>query len=159
MMIDLNKLPSPITLDVLENIAPKAFAELARMDISHRSILLAWLNGQSTSPIGRGYADVEIDKEDAKHSHLKIKCLIEYRSKRELGRKVSHLMTEQQRFNFLNNREAQREKVQMKVKRERKVRAKKSLIRVLEILGVEEAQTIIVTEQLKQKDAANDPAF
>lgn len=158
-MINLNELPTPITLEDLEKLAPAAFEELVRMNIIHRSIVLAWVNGRSTSPVGRGYADVEIDKEDAKHSHLKVKCFIDYQSKREVGRKVSHSMTELQRYEFFNNREEQREKVKRKVKREREQRAKKSLIKILEQLGIEQVQTIIVTEHLKITGAANDSIF
>jgi hypothetical protein len=158
-MINLNELPTPITLEYLEKLVPAAFEELVRMDIIHRSILLAWLNGQSTSPIGRGYADVELDKEDAKHSHLKMKCFIDYQSKREVGLKVSHSMTELQRFEFFNKRAAQREKVKRKVKKEREQRAKKSLVKILEQLGIEQVKTIIVTEHLKVTGAANEPVF
>ena len=158
-MINLNELPTPITLEYLEKLAPAAFEELVRMDIIHRSILLAWLNGQSTSPIGRGYANVELDKEDAKHSHLKMKCFIDYQSKREVGLKVSHSMTELQRFEFFNKRAAQREKVKHKVKKEREQRAKKSLVKILKQLGIEQVKTIIVTEHLKVTGAANEPVF
>lgn len=158
-MINLNELPVPITLCALEKLAPDAFEELVRMNIIHRSILLAWLNGRSTSPIGRGYADVEIDKEDAKHSHLKMKCFIDYQSKHEVGRKVSHSMTELQRCEFFNSREAQRDKVKRRVKKEREQRAKKNLIKILERLGIERVKTIIVTEHLKVTCAANDSVF
>lgn len=158
-MIDINKFPSPFTLGDLEKLAPVAFEELVRMNIIHRSIVLAWLNGCSTSPVGRGYADVEIDKEDAKHSYLKMKCFIDYQSKREVGRKVSHLMTEQQRLEFFNNRGSQREQVKRRVKKERKERAEKSLIKILEQLGIEQVKTIIVSEHLKVTGAANDDVF
>ncbi|MGO2292536.1 MAG: hypothetical protein ACTJH9_06545 [Pseudoalteromonas sp.] len=159
MMIDISKLPSPFTLGDLEKLAPTAFEELVRLNINQRSIALAWLNGLSTSPIGRGYADVEIDKEDAKHSVLKVKRFFEYQSKRESGRKVSHSMTEQQRLDFFNNRELQREKVKRRVKEERDIRAEKSLIRILEQLGIEQVKTIIVSEHLKVTGAANDDVF
>lgn len=158
-MINLNELPTPITLDDLEKLAPAAFAELVRMDIIYRSMLLAWLNGRSTSPIGRGYADVEIDKEDAKHSYLKMKCFIDYQSKREVGKKVSHSMTELQRYEFFNNRESQREKVKLRVKKEQENRAKKKIIKIIEQLGFDQVKTIIVTEHLKLSDAANDSIF
>ena len=68
-------------------------------------------------------------------------------------------MSEQQRFEFFNKREAQREKVKCKVKKEREQRAKKSLVRILEQLGIEQVKTIIVTEHLKITGAANDPLF
>lgn len=158
-MINLNGLPTPITLEDLEELAPDAFEELVRMDIIHRSILLAWLNGHSTSPIGRGYADIEVDKEDAKHSYLKMEYFVDYQSKPELGKKVSHSMTEQQRFDFFNNRDLQREQVKHRVESERKDRAKKNLIKILEQLGIEQVKTIIVTEHLKITGAANDSIF
>ncbi|GAA60576.1 hypothetical protein P20652_2442 [Pseudoalteromonas sp. BSi20652] len=158
-MINLNELPTPIHLDDLEKLAPAAFEELVRMNIIHRSIVLAWLNGRSTSPVGRGYADVEIDKEDAKHSHLKMKYFIDYRSKPELGRKVSHLMTEKQRLDFFNNRDSQRERVKCRVKKERVERWEKSLIKIYEHLGLERIKSIIATEHFKNTCAANDPIF
>lgn len=158
-MINLNELPTPITLEYLEKLAPAAFEELVRLNIIHRSIVLAWLNGRSTSPIGRGYADVEIDKEDAKHSHLKMKCFIDYQSKREVGLKVSHSMTELQRLDFFNNRDSQREQVKRRVQKEREDRAKKNLIKILEQLGIEQVKTIIVTEYFKITGVANDPIF
>ena len=158
-MINLNALHYPITLETLEQQAPDAFSELSTMKIVYRTMTLAWLNGLSTSPIGRGYADVEIDKEDAKHSYLKIQRYIEYQSTKEVGRMVSHSMTEQQRYIFFNSRELQMQKVKLAVKAEREKRDKKALERIISALGFNYVKAVIVTYELTRKEAANDPVF
>ena len=158
-MINLNALHYPITLETLEQQAPAAFSELSSMKIMHRTIMLAWLNGLSTSPIGRGYADVELDKEDAKHSYLKTQRYIEYQSTKEVGRMVSHTMTEQQRYSFFNSRELQRQKVKLAVKAEREKRFKKALDKIINALGFNYVKAVIVTHELTRQEAANDPVF
>lgn len=158
-MLNLNTLHYPITLETLEQQAPAAFSELSTMKIVHRTMTLAWLNGLSTSPIGRGYADVEIDKEDAKHSYLKIRRYIPYQSKRERGRMVSHSMSERQRYDFFNNREQQRQKIKHAVKTERDKRQKKALDKIINALGFNYVKTVIDSLELTMQEAANDPVF
>lgn len=158
-MINLNQLHYPITLETLEKAAPVAFSELSSMKLVHRTIMLAWLNGLSTSPIGRGYADVELDKEDAKHSYLKIKRYIEYQSTKEAGRMVSHSMTEQQRYRFFNSRELQRKEVKFAVKSAREKRLKKQLETIIHGLEFSYVKAIVFKHELTRKEAANDPVF
>lgn len=114
-MINLNDMHSLITLESLEVKAPVAFGELLTMELEQRKLLLAWFNGLSSSPIGREYADIEIDKEDAISSSLKTKYFIEFESKRVSGNYVRHYMTYQQIFDFFNDRDSQRKKVQRSV--------------------------------------------
>lgn len=153
-MIDINKLTYPITLATLENEAPEAYQELIRKHAGRRSLLLVWLNGKSTSPIGRNHADKEFDKEDEKQSALKIKDFIEFESQNvKRTNCVIHLMTEQQRHDFFNEREAMRERVKKKVEEERKISAKSDFKRVCEVLGLE------TVAELLELEAANDPFY
>jgi hypothetical protein len=116
--------------------------------------LLTWLNGQTTSPPNRGHADKEFDKEDAKQSELKLKHFVEFESAPVGNSKfVVHLMTEQQRHDFFNEREAMKERVKRKVKVEQVKRAKSDLKRVYKILGQ------ATKAELMQLEAANDPFY
>lgn len=153
-MIDITKLSYPITLVTLEREAPDAFQELVRIDTALRNVLLTWLNGQTTSPPDRGHADKEFDKEDAKQSDLKIKHLVESTSERiRSSNYVVHLMTEKQRHDFFNSREAMKRRVKKKVKSEKVERAKADLKRSYKVLG-----KTFKTELMKL-EAANDPLY
>ena len=114
-MINFNDIHSLITLESLEGIAPEAYSELLAMELEQRKLLLAWLNGLSSSPIGRDHADIEIDKEDAISSSLKMRQFIEFESERVSGNYVRHFMSYQQIFDFFNDRDSQRKRVQSSV--------------------------------------------
>lgn len=160
MMIDLNKLPSPITLGWLEKNAPNTFEEVVRMPIKERLHLLYWLDSKSTSPPARGYADVELDKEDGTASSLYTKFFIDFESDfvaGEGGYKI-HYMTPKQIANFFNNREDQRSRVKEKVRKEKEDRAVLAIDRATKVLGFLRAHEI-VTEKLEQRMAANDDIF
>lgn len=120
MMINLKQIHSPITLETLEVFAPDAFSELVMMDAEARTLLLHFLNGRSSSPKGRGYADIELDKEDAIHSKLKTEYFIEVTSEKVKGNFVRHLMTQSQRHDFFNDRDKQRRRVRDAVYKQRR---------------------------------------
>lgn len=103
------------TLESIQTNYPAAFSELARMDIEQRATLLVLLNGKTTSPLGRGYAEYEIDKEDAVISSLKIKYGVEITTKRARGNYSYHLMTTKQIDEYFNDREAMRKRVEKDV--------------------------------------------
>lgn len=93
-MINLNELLILIILDDLEKLVLVVFEELVRMNIIYCFIVFFWFNGFLISLVGRGYVDVEIDKEDVKYSYFKMKCFIDYKSKCEVGCKVLYFMIE-----------------------------------------------------------------
>ena len=153
-MIDITKLTYPMTLKTLEYEAPEVYQELISMDAELRTVLLTWLNGEATSPPKRNNADREFDKEDAKQSELKLKHFVEFESAPVGNSKfVVHLMTEQQRHDFFNNREAMKARVKKKVKGEQVKRAKTDLKRVYKILGQ------ATKAELMKLEAVNEPLY
>ncbi|KPZ69942.1 hypothetical protein AN944_02638 [Shewanella sp. P1-14-1] len=99
------------TLGEIKKDHPDAFKELASMDLGHKNILLFLLSGMTTSPVGRGYADIEVDKEDAIISALRVNHCVEITSKRAHGNYCYHIMTTEQIKEFFNDREAMRKRV------------------------------------------------
>lgn len=155
LMINFNDIHSLITLESLEIKAPDAFKELLSIELEHRKLLLAWFNGMSSSPIGRGYADIEIDKEDAVSSALKTSYFIEFTSERVRGNHVRHFMTYQQIFDFFNDRENQRRKVQSNVYALRRISKDKAYIKDIKERG--EGWAISRVKFLSEKlKASND---
>jgi hypothetical protein len=154
-MINFNDIHSLITLESLEVKAPAAFNELLTMELEQRKLLLAWLNCLSSSPIGRGYADIEIDKEDAISSSLKTRYFIEFESERVSGNYVKHFMSYQQIFDFFNDRDSQRKRVQSSVYALRRISKDKAYLRDIKERGEGWAynRVKLLAERLK---ASND---
>lgn len=103
------------TLGEIKRDYPKSFTELARMDSGQRNILLFLLSGMTTSPPNRGYADIEVDKEDAIISKLKVDYYVDITTKRAVGNYSYHMMTTMQIEEFFNDRESMRKRVSQKV--------------------------------------------
>lgn len=117
------------TLDKIKREYPDSFKELASMDSGHRNILLFLLSGMTTSPVGRGYANIEIDKEDAIISALRVKHCVEITSKRAHGNYCYHMMTTEQIQEFFNDRETMRKRAS------KAVWAKRSVVLDRQIVG------------------------
>ena len=100
---------------ILEKDFPQTFHELAQMNAVPRQVLIYLLNGMTTSPPNRGYADLEVDKEDAVISSLKIDHGVDITTKRAHGNYSYHMMTTEQIQEFFNNREAMKKRVNDKV--------------------------------------------
>lgn len=121
------KLVSPLTLDYLEKMHPNAFKELLSMDIQHRNMLFELLKGNSYCPIGRGYADIELDKEDSFISSLKVDYKIDITRKRVIGNQCKHYMSPEQIDEYLNDRESMRKRIDKQVKYERQKKLDREL--------------------------------
>ncbi|MHA2937713.1 hypothetical protein ACXJY6_05375 [Vibrio sp. RC27] len=104
-----------ITFESLHMNHPEAFHELSQMDVTPRRLLIDLLNGLTTSPPKRDYADIEVDKEDAVISTLKIKHGVEITTKRAHGNYSYHMMTTEQIDEFFNDRESMRKRVNDKI--------------------------------------------
>lgn len=146
----------PITLKSIEQDYPLAFAEMVRMDVVPRNALIQLLNGKTTSPMGRGYADVEIDKEDAVISSLKIKYGVEITTKRAHGNYSYHYMTTEQINEFFTNREAMRKRVNDRVWSMRTRNLDKQLSKGINWRGVEWVKHRCDMLSIYGSESAND---
>jgi len=152
--VTLLKLQGRLSLEVLEVLAPEVFHELCLMEGSARTVLLAWLNGKTTSPAGYGQADVEVIKEDASCTVLKVKHGIEFCSEKCGGNRSVHFMDTGQVLEFFNNREEMRKRVIKHVEDSRKKRAEVCIINAKQQFGFEWVSQILKGED--PRDAAND---
>lgn len=146
----------PINLETIQKEYPEAFAELVRMDTAPRQTLIYLLNGMTTSPPSRGYADIEIDKEDAVISTLKIKHGVEISTKRAHGNYSYHMMTTEQIDEFFNDRETMRKRVNDKVWSMRTKNLDKQLSKGIKWRGLEWIKCRCDTLTSYGDEAAND---
>jgi len=125
------------TLDEIKRDYPDSFKELVSMDSGHRNILLFLLSGMTTSPVGRGYAHIEVDKEDAIISTLRVKHFIDITSERVQGGYCYHFMTCEQVTEFFNEREAMRKRVSKRVWAKRSQTLDKQLVKAIQWRGAD----------------------
>ncbi|MEL4292896.1 hypothetical protein [Shewanella xiamenensis] len=143
----------PFDLELLQLHHPDAFKELAAMEPMERHVMLVLLNGQTTSPPARGYADIEVDKEDAVISKLRIDRLVDITTKTAHGKFAYHMMTHLQISEFLYDREAMRKRVNQSVWLRRSFELDRQLSKAIQWLGV----TCLVNRIGEL--AANDPVY
>lgn len=140
-------------LEYLSQFYPEAFKELAAMDPVEQRVMLTLLNGYTTSPPARGYADFELDKEDGTISALKVKWHVEITSQKRRGNQRCHLMTYEQTHEFLHDRQAMRKRVSGRVWAKRAEALDKALLKAVRWRG---------RDWLVQRIgeiAANDPVY
>lgn len=150
----INTTPAyPIDLDTLKENHPDRLLEVLAMPIEVRRILFCWLNGQTSSPVGYGFADCEFTKEDAYSSALKTEYGIDFESLKVEGKRCLHRMRQEQIHSFFYDRDAQRRMVMAKVWAERTCRDDATIRRILKRRKV--------TWLLKRVGelAANDPCY
>lgn len=143
----------PFDLELLHLHHPDAFKELAAMEPMERHVMLVLLNGQTTSPPARGYADIEVDKEDAVISKLRIDWLVDITTKRAHGKFAYHMMTHLQISEFLYDREAMRKRVTQSVCGRRSIALERLIIKAIEWRGVTWLLNFV------GEFAANDPVY
>ncbi|MCL1036463.1 hypothetical protein L2750_04765 [Shewanella submarina] len=98
-------------LESMQTTHPDAFSELMAMEPNMRRVMLVLLNEGTVSPPARGYAEYEVDKEDAIISNLRVNWNIEITSKKVRGNYCYHMMTIAQIHEFLHDRETMRKRV------------------------------------------------
>lgn len=141
------------SLDSLQHSYPEAFKELAVMEPDKRRVMLALLNGLTTSPPARNYADLEVDKEDAIISSLRVNWGVAIISKRAHGNYCYHVMTAAQIDEFFNDRETMRKRVISQVWAKRSITLDGQLSKAIKWHGVSWLVNRI------GELAANDPVY
>ncbi|QYJ94762.1 hypothetical protein [Shewanella spartinae] len=134
-----------INMDTLPKSAPFAHELLSNMHKKHRQIMLFWLNGYSTSPMGYGIADVEVIKEDGYVSELRNGYLIDF-SVAQCGKLSKHYMTPEQIDLFLKEPLAMKvsvwsklndEKLQRDSQQLKSIKLRRGFGWIMEKLGIE----------------------
>lgn len=127
----INSPAYPVDLDTLKENHPERLLEVLAMPLELRRILFCWLNGQSSSPIGYGFADCEFTKEDAYTSALKTDHGIDFETVKVVGKRCLHRMSQAQRHSFFHDRDGQRQAVFARVWEERTKREDAAIRRML----------------------------
>ena len=161
MNINISELSKPITFDSLEKEAPEAFHELANMDIQRRGVLICWLNGRSTSPVGYGFADNEFTKEDATSSSLRTDEYVDFVTLKVSGSRCEHVMTPAMVNEFFNDREAMRTRVSNHVFAERMIDTDRRLNKAIKWRGAEwlkkRIDELATNDEVYQKKEQKEP--
>ena len=142
MMNDI-RLTTPFTLESLEQQAPEAFKELAKMESEPRTVMFTLLNGGTTAPIGYGIADHEFVKEDSIISELRTKYFVDIETEKVQKNQCVHLMSDGLIFEFLIDRDTMRRRVRAEVLANKEKRSKKAVLDAEQLYGFDWVITIL----------------